>query len=102
MTVLHAPLIILLTNRSTNVRLYHIDIHTPSISLLSQISIPEITEQISFNFDLLAIPWVEVNTGRLNIHIASLSEDETEKEILVDLGIRDEVRTKTLFLTNVS
>jgi hypothetical protein len=61
------------------------------MSLRTEIRIPHIIEPISLHCDLLAVPWMEITTGRMNILIASLSDDLTEKKVVMDLGVRSEV-----------
>jgi len=71
----------------TDIRIYVVDVSTPAMSLWTNFRIPHIIEPICLNCDLLAVPWIEIATGRMNILVASLSNEE---EVLMDLGIRDE------------
>lgn len=78
--------------RFSNIRIYQIDALIPTIRLLKEITIPQIIEPISLECELLAIPWMEMITGRLNIHMVGILDEEADKAVLMDLGIRDEVR----------
>jgi hypothetical protein len=81
-----------LMQRFSKIRIYQIDVLIPTVRLLKEMIIPQIIEPISLECDLLAIPWMEMTTGRLNIRMASILYEEADKAVLMDLGIRDEVR----------
>lgn len=85
-----------MTKRSTDIRIYRVDISTPAMSLEANIRIPQIIEPISLHCDLLAVPWMEITTGRMNVLVTSLSDDEADKKVLMDLGIRHEVGISVL------
>lgn len=78
--------------RSTDIRIFRVDLLTPTTHLLKEITILRSIETISLSCDLLAIPWVEITTGRLNIRVESVVGEEMDTLVLMDLGIRNEVR----------
>jgi len=67
-------------------RVYHIDLHEPSIRLLTKFTRPERYCHFAFAEGLLATGWVEGDKYFLGIKKVPLSTDDPEQEVILDLG----------------
>jgi hypothetical protein len=65
---------------------YHLDVHTPSLRLLTTIVKPSRCREFTFKSGLLVIGWEANGSYFLNIRKVSCSPNEPEEEVILNLG----------------
>lgn len=48
----------------------------------------------------MAVPWMENTTGLLSVQMATLLPEEADREVIMDLGLRDEVSNTQSYMSS--
>jgi hypothetical protein len=81
---------------------YHLDVHTPSLRLLTTVVKPARCREFTFKSGLLVIGWEENGSYFLNIRKVSCFPNEPEEEVILNLGsIVVRLSLKSAILTQI-